>query len=85
MALYHSLQVRLAKKCRTEGSVEVDNKLSKSDGSDSDRESLGELVAINSSIPGGAEAWRRCMPPCLLSVKKNKIPDQLVFSWDTCK
>ena len=39
-----------------EGSAEV---LSESDGSDSergqdsDRESLGELVAINSSIPGG--------------------------------
>jgi len=49
MALYHSLQVRPAKKCRIEGSVEVDNKLSGSDGSDSDIESLGELIAINSS------------------------------------
>ena len=51
MALYHSLQVRPAKKCRIEGRLEVavDNKLSGSDGNDSDRESSGELVTINSS------------------------------------
>ena len=66
-----------------EGSAEV---LSESDGSDSergqdsDRESLGELVAINSSIPGGAEAWRCCMPPRFSPPKLYHLPPPLASS-----
>jgi len=53
--MHRSLRVRLANKCRIKRSVEVDN-LSESDGSDSEctqdsnRESSGKFIAINSSI-----------------------------------
>jgi len=56
--LHRSLRVRLANKCRIKGSVGVDN-LSEADGSDSEctqdsnRESSGEFVAINSSVLAG--------------------------------
>jgi len=81
--LHRSLRIRLANNCRIKRSGEVDN-LSESDGSDSEctqdsnRESSGEFVAINTStLTGLKHAWKHCTPPCFSSPKLYYLPPAL--------